>query len=361
VRAVAFSMARAAATQAAPAGPWLLLAAVGLALANETTLPINLTTGNNCTIRSLSGPIPSSLSLPSFHGNFTNGLAPAWDLEYGQSASASLLEVLVVGGVAKLVVELSGTGCIGVNTFFEPLPSNVVDSPIAVAAAAAAGGEAFLQAHPTGVSEEMALLSFNSSGSRSGPEWAVSYSTCSPFLIGTGSGAPGATFDAAVNATTGAVLPGTPTTLSCGGPPPPAIGNALQPGIPTLIRGAGTGGTLASQGCTSGDYCYVTPLRAVSDNVTPGDFSMNVTNGTGSEFPAVGFAITNAAGEVVVYSAGPFEASWTPGAGDAATLLTTSMSISVDMGTADPSGGLWTVNLTGIGPFTDSAEGWSLP
>ena len=359
---VTFSSARTTATLAAPHGPWTLIAALGLGFANETTLPVNITAPPNCTITSLAGGVPSSLSIPSFHGNLTSGVATDWILAYLQPSTHSELEVSVLDGAANLVIELSGTGCASLTGDFREVPSSVVDSPMVASAVAAAGGAEFLKAHPTGVSEEMVLLSPNvTAAPAGGAVWEFVYSTCPGLLTGPSFAGPGTMFSAAVNATTGVVVPGSPMTHVCGGPPTPTLGSALQPGTPTLIRGAGTGGTLASQGCTSGDYCYETPILAALDNVTPGDFWMNVTNATGSEFSAVGFAITNAAGQVVVFSTGPFETSWTSGVGNSSTLLTSSMTFSVDMGTVDPSGGGYFVELTGTGPFADSSEGWGLP
>jgi len=216
---VAFSSARTAATQASPQGPWDLITAAGLGLSNETTLPLNLTRVQNCTITSISGGIPSSLSIPAFHGNLTNGVAPEWIFEYLQPSTDSELAVAVSGGVADLVVELSGAGCVN-STAFQRIPSNVVDSPVAATAVSAAGGAGFVKAHPVGVSVEMVLISFNFSGISAGAEWEFLYSTCPQFPNGQPSGISGATFVAAVNATTGEVVQGTPTNGTCGGPPP---------------------------------------------------------------------------------------------------------------------------------------------
>jgi hypothetical protein len=365
--AVSFSSARGTAANGSPPGSWDLVVAEGLNLANATTLMTNLTSVKNCTVTSFSGGIPSSISIPSFQGNLASGVATDWVFAYVQPSTGAELEILVSNGLANPVIELSGTACaVSLNTF-RAIPSDVVDSPAAAAAVAAAGGGAFLSAHPTGVSEEMALVNPNIPGDDFGSEWGFLYTTCPLETNGTISTVSGSMFMAAVNATSGMVIPGSASSTTCGGPiggpPPNSIGFALQFQGVNLTRGAGTGGTLASQGCTSGDYCYELPIAAASENVTPGDFEaqvINTTNGTESGVPVVGYAITNAAGQVVVYESGSVEAQWTPGVGNSSTLLTSTMTLWVDMGVANPSGGFMILQLTGTGPFADSAEGISL-
>jgi hypothetical protein len=86
-----------------------------------------------------------------------------------------------------------------------------------------------------------------------------------------------------------------------------------------------------------------------------------VVGPNGAEFPAVGFAVLSAAGQVLVYETGPFESQWTSGVGSPSTLLTSGMTITVDMGTADPAGGNWFLSVTGTGPFAGSGLGVGLP
>jgi len=265
--------------------------------------------------------------------------------------------------VANLVVEISGPApeCVNTNATASGIPANVVDSPAAASAVAADGGTAFLQAHPKGVSLEMLLIS-GALGFPLGSEWVFGYSTCPLELTSSPpSGPAGESFSAAVNASSGEVVPHSASNGTCNGPPPLAIGSALHFGFVTLTRGAGTGGTLASQGCTSGDYCYSDPITSASDNVTPGDFELQVTGPNGTGFPAVGFAILNSTGQVVVYEFGPVEDGWTAGVGNSSTLLTNNMTLTIDMGTADPTGGGWGLMVTGTGPFVDSVLGFSLP
>jgi len=363
--AVPYASARITGAQAsAPHGTWDLAGGFGLDLANATTLPLNLTPAANCTVTSYLGPLPSSLSIPSFTGNLASGVASEWLLEYRQPSTGYELAVAVTDGAVNLAVEISGSACSDTNSTVAELPSTVVDSPTAASAVAAGGGAAFLQAHSKGVSLEMILFSVILGGVNPGLNWIFAYSTC-PISFGYPPPTEplGSSFSAAVNASTGDLVPHSAMNGTCGGPPPLAIGSALQLGFVTLTLGAGTGGTLASQGCTSGDYCYSLPITNTSDNVTPGDFETQVLGFNGSNatvFPAVGFAILNATGQVVVYSEGSIEDQWTSGIGNSSTLLTSGMMITADMGTANPAGGNWFLSLTGTGRFAGSELGYGL-
>src|SRR5208282_496191 len=320
--AVPFSSARSLGTQAgAPHGTWNLYTAIGVDLANATSVPLNVTVGSNCTLTPYSGPLPSSLTIPAFTGNLASGVASEWLLSFLQPGTGSELAVAVTNGVANLVLELSGPSCSNLNGTLSPIPSTIVYSPAAASAVAAAGAAAFLQAHSSGVSLEMVLFpgtlippQFSSS-----PEWIFAYSTCPLDLTGTPpSGPAGSTFSAAVNASSGNVLPQSPTSGTCNGPTPLPIGSALSLGNPTLTRGPGTGGTVASQGCVSGDYCYSLSVTSASDNVSPADFQIEVLGNNGPNetlYPSVGFAILNVEGQVVVYATGPVEEVWTSGVG----------------------------------------------
>jgi hypothetical protein len=363
--AVPYSSAESTGAQAAaPHGTWDLASAFGLDLANAVTIPLNLSAEANCTVTSYAGLLPSSLTIPSFTGNLASGVASEWLLEYLEPSTGYELAVAVTDGVANLVFEVSGPACSNTNSSMM-LPRNAVDSTTAASAVAASGGAAFLQAHPTGVSLEMLLFPEFTGEFNPGVEWVFSYTTCPITLTSPPPSEPlGSEFSADVNASTGNVVPGSATNGTCGGPPPLSIGSALQLGFVTLTVGSGTGGTLASQGCTSGDYCYSLSVTSASDNVTPADFEMEVMGNNGpneTEFPAVGFAILNAAGQVVVYAPGPVENGWTSGVGNPSTLLTNTSTFSIDMGAQNPSGGGYFLALTGTGPFAGSGEGIGFP
>jgi hypothetical protein len=340
-----------------PYGTWTLVDAAGIDLANATQVPLNFSAFGSCNISSFAGAIPPSLTIPKFTGSLTTGALSEWIFTYRSASPAAELDVGVTAGVANLIVEISGPNCQGLGAHFTALPTSIVDSPAAVSAVDTAGGAAFLAAHPREVSLFASVIPAGFGGPGSSVEWGVFYTTCSTYFSSPPpSEPPGATFYADVNGTSGLVVPGSVYTGTCGGPPIVPIGSALALGPPTVTVGAGTGGTVASQGCTTGDYCYSVPIVAASGNVTPGDFTLQVKGAGGSGYPAVGYAILSVAAQVVVYSTGAIEVAWSAGVGSASTPLSATMVMIVDMGTTDPTGQGYYLTLTGTGPFTRSSE-----
>jgi len=342
-------------------GSWDLVEVLGIDLANSTTFYLNSSEAADCNTTWLVGTSPSQLTMPAFHGNLLSGDAPVWLLAYTQPATQSILEMIIVNGAVAFAAKLSGNcGASGIPV----LPPNMVDSSTALSAAGPAGAAAFLTAHPTGVTVEMSAFG---GGFGSGPRnssWEIVLTTCGSFLSGSGSGSQsGYLFSVGVNATTGAVIPGTATNTTCGTSPPltKTLGESLALGAPTIIRGTGTGGTYESQGCTSADYCYSIPIEGVANNVTPDDFFANVTNPDHALFPTVGFALLTASGQVWVYSAGPLEFGWTGSVGSPSQPLTVPMTLLLDMGTQNPSGMGLLLSLEGVGPFSSSSIGIGLP
>lgn len=366
---VPFSSARHSGGSVIPSagGNWELLDAFGFDLANMTTEALDLSNlSANCTVTSLSGPLPGSLTIPRFTGDLSSGDAAFWELGYLQPSTLSEIAVAVTDGTVALALEISGPHCLPTNASgVAPIPPTVVDSTVAASATASAGAAAFLAAHPEGVSLEMGLVPSTLGGPGEPgygyPAWWFQYSTCTAFIgIINGTGPPGETFYAVVNATTGAVAPGSVTTGACGGSgaPPEAIGSVLQFGFPTLNRG-GAGGTLESQGCTGGDYCFSLPVSLATNNVTPSDFEeeLMVQNSSGdTPYTAVGFAIVNSQGQVVVYSYGTVEIGWSDGVGTAETPITSTMTFWLDAGPQSPPSTNLFVAFTGIGAYSGSEE-----
>ena len=355
-----FSAARGVADAfAASHGSWILIEGIGLALFNASSLPTNVSSSSGtCTFTILVGSTHQNVSLPSFRGDLKSGVAPDWLFAFIDPATNQTLAMFEVGGYVVFAVEESA-GCISGGTHYTGITGPVVDSSVAVASALAAGGSDFLRAHPTGVSLTMFLIGgvtiLNESISGL---WGVQWTTCSSILLPPGSGpSSGYEYSASVNATTGVIVPGSSTNTTCGtGSGTHAIGSALALGAASLFVGSGIGGTVASQGCTSGDYCYSVPIE-VATNVTPADFSLlveNLSNGSDSSVP-VGYAILNITGAVVVYSTGPSETAWTSGVGSSSTFLTPGMTITVDMGTQNPTLESFGLQFTGQGPYADSS------
>ena len=362
-----FSLARGVADQFAAAhGGGTLFDAVGLDLYNASYLPYNGSTGNaSCVPVTLVGTVPANITIPAFRGNLESGEAPVW--LFGFVTPTGELAVFEVAGQITLAVEVPSS-CITGFSQFHGFSTTVVDSPVAVAAAAAAGGASFLRAHPTGVSLLMDLVGGFSleNGSLVAPLWEVSWSTCSSFPFSTGGPSSGYEFSAIVNATTGSVGPSGVENTTCGSTittPTEGIAGAISLGFGSLEVGPGTDGTIASQGCDSGDYCYMLPITSATENVTPADFDLSVVNFS-DESPVTttaGFAIVNSTGTVLVYSVGADETQWTPtAAGNPQTLLSAGMEIYVDVGPSHPTGADWGLDLTGEGPFANSGLGISL-
>ncbi len=358
-----FSGARGVADQFASSyGSWDLFEVIGSAPYNGSILPYTGTSPPNCTLSVLVGSVPDNISIPQYRGNLTDGVASAWVFGYSSTTGSSDLLIVEVGETIVFALEESGS-CIGQGIQYHGIPSSAIDSSTAATAAAAAGGYQFLRAHPTGVSVEMVLTGGLSFLNQTIPmEWTIGWTTCGGFFGQTTAPASGYQFTAAVNATTGMVPQGGTQNSTCGiGSLPPGIGGALTPGPPSLIQGAGTGGTVASQGCTSGDYCYSVPIESAT-NLTPADFSLKVSNLSNASNPPtpVGYAILGSSGQVLVYSYGSAEVTWTDGVGSSSTPLTAGMTVIADMGTHNPSGWSYSLEFTGLGPYVNSGLGVGL-
>jgi hypothetical protein len=357
-QAVPFSTAQGLADGIASAhGSWTLYAAVGMDAPVATTTPLNLSSVSNCTVTSFAGPIPSELSIPAFHGNLTSGTAEEWVFDFIQPGAQSELAVAVIGGTILMAVEISGP-CLGSIPSVSGVPSGIVDSPTAMAAAASVGGTAFLAAHPQGVYLEMDVFAAPSEvGAPTYVNWNVEFQTCPTTFTANETIPPGVTFSVAVNATTGDVVPNSEFNSTCGSTAPTEpIWNALTIGGASEVQGPGTGGTVESQGCTSGDACYSLPIEATADNVTAGDFTLSVMNQSFEIYGGViGYAILSSTGQVIVWSTGSVENAWSSGIGSSTTLLSAGMVLMVDIGSQIPTGS-YSLEMTGLGPFANSEQ-----
>ncbi len=360
--AVSSSGAQSTAAADLPPGSWSLAVMAGYDAWNGTSLSLNLSSlPPNCTASSPSGSVPASIAVPSFRGNISDGSAAFWILEYVQPSGHSLAVVFVTDGSVAAIVVLSGADCSPYPSGFAGIPANAVSSSTAAQALDTAGATAFLAAHRAGQSLLMDLSAFNGTD-----EWLFEFTPCSGILTGNLSGpTSGAAFYGVVNATTGSVVSAVPTSSECELSVPSGIGSVFALGVPTVVTGAGSGGTVASQGCASGDYCYEIPVETAEDNVSGGDMSLSVENGSHpppnlSSTP-LGYAFTDPSGRVIVYALGSVETSWTDGTGDANTPLTAGDTLWIDMGTSDPTGHGYELTIQGEGPYANSGEGFGLP
>ena len=187
--------------------------ATGYDLSHSTVEPFDFA-GNGCAIASLVGPYPQEVLIPAFGGDLMSGTAPVWWFWIVDQATTSVLNIYVVNGTVTLAFDLSGAGCLAVDTSTPPLPSKVIDSPAAMAVAARAGAENFTTAHPTGVSLTIALANLMSpAGFGNGEASWVVYLTTGSALFTSPPGSGCSEFSVGVNATSG--VPGTPSTYSC--------------------------------------------------------------------------------------------------------------------------------------------------
>lgn len=211
---------------------WTLVVAEGIGL-NHTyaTPPISGTAGTGCSVMNLGADPSGNVSFPPTVGSVGSGAASAWLLIYRGSANGILL-VTVLDGYASLYAWVYGT-CAAVLGFFSPIPSGVLDSDRVAVIVNAAGGSAFLSAHPN--AEASWVLSEPSLGpfGTVAPSWQVAYGYC-----GTEPGnlTGGMQFDARVGALNGSVLNTSQSWVAGCDPNGPIIpGLSGPPPVPTRI------------------------------------------------------------------------------------------------------------------------------
>jgi len=161
----------------------------------------------------LTGGSVTSLTAPSFTGNYAAGLSPAWIFLYYQASPVAEFAVVVINGAGTYIGEVTGSSCVGSGLANDTVPSNAIDSSAAGAAAAGtSNGSAFVTAHS---SADADYVLFGSNNSLYGDSWLVTFTTCQAGVTGAGS-----EYFAAVNATT-SVVPFSfgPLSINCTGSP----------------------------------------------------------------------------------------------------------------------------------------------
>ncbi len=350
---------------ALPTGSWELTNAAGIAAWNTTSLALNLTAVSlQCTMNFPGGAAPTYITLPAYRGNLTSGVAPIWLLEY-VDPSAGMAAAVVDEGSPTLLFTAAGASCPLVPTNVTAIPPTVVDSSVAAQALAVAGAASYLAANPSGISLIMDLVAgLPAALGGTNPQWVFSYTPCTGIFGGNVSGPANATaFSGIVNATTGAVKQARPLPYSCQNiPPSPPLASVFALGSAGLVTGAGTNVSLSIQGCQSGDYCYELPVVFASGGVNPADMSLEVTFSNGTlEAGVVGYAITNGTGQVLLYSYGAAESSWSTGAGTPTQPYVAGDAIWVDMGPSNPTGLGLLLGVTGLGLYSNSTYYSVLP
>jgi hypothetical protein len=195
----------------------ILVVGFGLDTVSEYTNS-SLSPGGMC---APSGGSTSTLTVPTYTGNYHSGVAPAWIFGYYVNVSGGTLYLMgVLNGAAVYFGSESGSSCLGGTPFGNvTIPSGVIDSS-AAASAAASDANSFTTANPTANAFYWLVGGFSFS---TGPPlnytftqpatWSVFYSTCTPSQTsGTGT-----QFNATVNAVTSVVMGYGTQTVNCTG------------------------------------------------------------------------------------------------------------------------------------------------
>jgi hypothetical protein len=240
--AQSYSQARPSADGAASnyqGGGWALVLAAGIDSASSETSPLNLSAlgGANCSFQPAPG-LSSEITLPAYIGNRSAGLAPAWVFGYRDGAGAIAI-VTVLNGHATVLGTLSGSLCTTIFGLLSAIPAGVIDSP-AAAKAVAPFAQPFLSLHPNASAEFTLVGGISFLGKGTGPEWEVTYSTCT---LGPSASGTGTQFNATVNAVSGAVTYSQTTpSIACGSSTtsaPTPIGSVLAFGSAGLSTSGG--------------------------------------------------------------------------------------------------------------------------
>ncbi len=359
------TQAMAIAHQETPTGTWYIESIGGLALANATTLAYNLTEYSdlNCSISFLKGGLISQLTLPAYTGSLTAGTANVWSFEEVDPTEGALVDTVIVNGAVVDAFELSQGVCAEAAASFEGATGSVISSSAAAGDLLDQGLSSFVAAHPTGLNLEMSFLNIEENDLGLAPQWGFSLSACSPISPGTSGPAESPSYSGTVNASDGAVTSSSTSTEDCSGSSGGSgsttpIGSVLALGGSYEFTGPGSGGTIESQGCASGDACLEVTIVQAS-GVAPDDFGLEVESGSGAlDFNISGYAVVNASGAVLAWYDGPFVSpAWSGSAAELAANLSALDSIVIDCGTAAPPSGTGYVLVAyGVSPFSGSIE-----
>lgn len=187
-------------------GPWKVILAGGADLVTpfleSTAVPLELggsEEGAPCDGVSETGN-SSVVAFPAFTGSLSSGEAPVW-LLLTINATGTVLVVVVLDGQASVWAKYAGPGCAPFASI-GTVPGSAVDSSQAAGAFLAAGGAAFVRAHPGG------FLSLSVADLEGNGGWALSYSTC-PAVGSPSTSTTYYTYNATVGLTSGTVT-GTP-------------------------------------------------------------------------------------------------------------------------------------------------------
>ncbi len=193
---------------------WQVSLGAGIAIPTTYTINItNATFAGTCGFSFIGTP-PSSLTVSGTPSSAASGTAAFYEFYLSAPALPGVMVFAFVdsGTATLLYQQTSSPTCLVFGSSAGAIPSNVIDSPTALAYVNAAGGSAFLAANP-GAEQEWAVygggysLSSNGTWYSSPPIWEVIYGSggCS-FFRGPAQSSPGHEFFGEVEGLTGAVL-----------------------------------------------------------------------------------------------------------------------------------------------------------
>lgn len=185
-----------------PGGPWGGAPGAGWSLTEPyTTSESSFSLFQGCVLTSGSG----MFSIPGPTHSYSSGLLSQWTFTYGNADGSLMLLVEVENGVAfEVGTFTNGLGCafMGSNLTLGP-PSPVNSNVVAHRLLANGTVSEFVATHAFANSSWG--FTYGTVPPLEGWEWAITYTTCDPFLVTT-TGETGSSVGAAVNATTGALI-----------------------------------------------------------------------------------------------------------------------------------------------------------
>jgi len=189
------------AAQGTSGGAWDLVEGSGINSQNSVSQNLSSSHTSGCNVTILNGG-SDTITLPSGTANATGGTATGWLFLYRNAAEAVLLVTVLDGSASALGTIAAGQSCSSVFGLFDVVPSDVIDSSTAAADVQGIAA-AFLAAHSDITSKYAVVGGVSFLGIHESARWSLNYSTC-PEEAPTGT--VGASFNATVNATDGAVI-----------------------------------------------------------------------------------------------------------------------------------------------------------
>lgn len=217
------------------------------------------------------------------------------------SSGGEILLISVTNGTGALTALVPNVGgCATYSelaTFVAPISTSVWDSPDVLSSVDAAGGGAFLAAHPAatvtmGVSGEVALFTLNEPS-----VWNVVYSLCS---LGTPGPAAQPEFNATVDALSGAVTFSQESTVNCTGIP-----GQVPPLPSTFSLSSSLNWSRAIPAGTPSEHWANATVLAATNGVNFADLEVSVVGPGGTIAPNASWSLrvlTSAGSPVATYN-----------------------------------------------------------